>query len=159
MDIKGMRDTLYQLTVWRNQLQGLGAMPPDVTELLKLVEDSQTVIANLEQQKSALQSEIASLTSRKAGFEEEERALASAHAQATATVGSKLKEIQDRIGAAEREAQAKFLTTMHDIELRIQSGQKQIDDLTAKTAAKQAELDKVTADFEAFKKAHNLGGA
>lgn len=61
MDTGPLYEAMRQLQIWRNQITGLGLLPPDVTGLLKFVEEAPAEVERLKEEKADLKREIAAL--------------------------------------------------------------------------------------------------
>lgn len=61
MDTGPLYEAMRQLQIWRNQITGLGLLPPDVTGLLKFVEEAPAEAERLKQEIADLKRETAAL--------------------------------------------------------------------------------------------------
>lgn len=84
MDTHGMYESLRQLQTWRNQIMGLGLLPPDLTALIKFIEEAPGEVERVKEEKAQLQKELAQLKTEIAQLEPDLQRAAAARCEADA---------------------------------------------------------------------------
>lgn len=163
MNIKAARSALNELQSWRNKVIGVGLMLPDLTDLLKMLEDQDKQVQALRDERTRLESDTRSI---KDLIQQAKSELRECQDAITATKADLAKERQslDRLrrdlqglvnemDARRNEEEAKLRASLESIEVEHKSRLTQILD---EISQKSDEFDKVRRAFDSFKREHGL---
>jgi len=153
MDTAKAKQQLQALTTWRNQLVGIGLVPPDVAELLTLIEDSDGKVKTLVERKASLEREAAGLDAELASRRREgERVIQEDFASLKASLEAQTSQDRQDAAAAKEKAE----NARGDLAVAERAAQARIAELEARIAEKEQAFAMLTENYEAFKRKAGL---
>jgi len=153
MDTTKAREQLGKLNTWRQQILGLGIVPPDVSDLLAIVEDANGSVRKLIEEKARLAKEVADLDSTFVSARNKgEESIKTAHRDLKLSLENELENLRFNRNV-ERVNHKEFLDeadkVSKELSTQIEAKVKQLKDVTD-------EFNKVSVAFTTFKKEHGL---
>lgn len=163
MNKKSARDILNELQMWHNKVVGVGLVLPDLTDILKALDNEEQQTRALRSERSKIQEEIDALKVSARQHKAEEQGCQDALRKAKIAVDKEqqsinrlqqdlrnlVKEMDERRNTEE----ARLRASLESIEVEHKA---RLGQVVANISTKQEEFARVQQAFESFKKEHGF---
>ncbi len=136
-------EALKKFTAWRNQIVGLGLLPPDLQPLIDILVNGDKELSNLETVKTGIENEIQALKGKKAGFEKKAEKHRTDFDAKCGVLDQEESELKNRLAGikASIDESNETLRGLHEEnEERLKAGRDELVSLNGKIAEAKAEM-------------------